>query len=181
MKRHISIGLLALSIPVFILTACGESSQIGEQAAKARVNPLEPRYKATLAEGITFRNPGYPEFVKSIKGISVQEGFGRWTDDIEAAIEFTQPLPKKFTLKITATSYAPSMGESVKFVIGGKKYQAEFPAQWDFKEIAIPIVTDGQANLITVELPNAKVPLLIGQGQDGRKLSLALSSIKIIE
>ena len=151
------------------------------QVSANEINPLEPRYQATLSEGITFKNPGYPNFVSGVKGISIQEGFGRWTVGTEAVIEFAQPLPKKFTLKITATMYPPTMGKPIKVVIGGTKYDAKFNQMWNFKEIDIPVTTDGNVKSISFLLPDAKSPQSLGQGDDSRKVSLALSSLKIIE
>lgn len=178
MKKNLAV-VLASILAASLLTACGESSQIGAQSAQAK-SQLEPRYQATLSEGITFRNPGYPSFVSGVKGISSQENFGRWTDDTEAVIEFSQTLPKKFTLKITAAMYAPSMGKPINIVIGKSKHAVEFPQQWNFKEISIPVSTDGKEKSISFELPDAKIPQLLGPSGDGRKLCLALSSIKII-
>lgn len=181
MKNYrFAVALTAVFV-AFLLTACGESAQVESQKKQVQANPLEPRYQATLSEGITFRNPGYPTFISAVKGISSVENFGRWTDDTKAVLEFDQPLPKKFTLIVTASMYAPSMGKPIKIEIGGAKYDAEFSQQWNFKEISIPVSTDGNVKLISFELPDAKIPQLLGQGGDGRKLSLALSSLRIIE
>lgn len=181
MKTKFVGGVLFLAIAATFLVACGEGAQTEKPQGQVQSDPLEPRYQATLSEGITFKNPGYPFFVTSVKGISIPESFGRWTDNTQAAIEFSQPLPKKFTLKVTATRYQPTMGEPIKIVIGGRTYEADFPKEWDFKEVVIPVVNDGDAKSITFELPNAKVPKVIGQGVDARNMCLALSSIKIIE
>jgi len=182
MKNYLAIAVLTSVITASLLAACGDNSQIqSEQKAQPQTNPLEPRYQATLSEGITFKNPGYPNFVSGVKGISIQEGFGRWTDGTEAVIEFAQPLPKKFTLKITATMYPPTMGKPINVVIGGTKYDAKFNKMWDFKEIDIPVTTDGNVKSISFLLPDAKSPQSLGQGDDSRKVSLALSSLKIIE
>lgn len=182
MKHHLAFALLTSVTTISSLSACGERSHLEtEQQAQVRINTLEPRYQATLSEGITFNNPGYPAFVSAVKGISTQEGFGRWTEDTEAVITFDQPLPKKFTLKINATMYPPTMGKPINVVIGGTKFDAKFNPMWDFKEIDIPVTTDGNVKSISFLLPDAKSPQSIGQGVDNRKLCLALSSLKIIE
>lgn len=102
MKNYRFSAALTAVLAAFLLTACGESAKVESQKMQAQANPLEPRYQATLSEGITFRNPGYPTFISAVKGISIVEDFGRWTDDTKAVFEFNQPLPKKFTLIITA-------------------------------------------------------------------------------
>jgi phosphoglycerol transferase len=178
MKKYLVITFIISVITASLLSACGKNSQ-----TQSVQNPLEPRYQASLSEGITFSKPGYPDFVSAVKGVSKQEDFGRWTDGTEAVIEFAQPLPKKFTLQITATIFPSTimMGEPIKVVIGGTGYDAKFNPMWDFKEIEIPVTTDGKIKSISLLLPNAKSPLSLGQGNDTRKLCLALSSLKIIE
>lgn len=179
--KKIYSGILVLAISSSFLVACGEDSQSGKSQGKAQSTGLEPRYQATLSEGITFKNPGYPFFVKGVTGISIPESFGRWTDATKAIIDFSQPLPKKFVLKVTATRYQPTMGEPVKVVVGMRSYEIDFPKEWDFKEVTIPIENDSDARSIVFELPNAKVPKAIGQGVDARNMCIALASIKIIE
>jgi phosphoglycerol transferase len=184
MKNYFAIVILTSVSISYLLTACGESSQtssVQNMQTQVPSNPLEPRYQATLSEGITFSNPGYPSFVAAVKGISIQEVLGRWTDSTEARIEFVQPLPRKFTLKITATTFPASVGKAVKVVIGGVRYDAEFPQQWNFKEITIPVTTESNVKSITFELPDAKSPNSLGLNSDVRMLSLYLSSLKIIE
>ncbi|HVS26526.1 MAG TPA: hypothetical protein VHE58_04420 [Burkholderiales bacterium] len=147
----------ALIITSF-LGACGDSSQ--------------------FSEGITFNRDGYPGFVSSVKGISGKEGFGRWTDGTQAVIEFTQPLPKNFTLKIKAAPFAPSMGKPIKIVVGTAQLETKF-SKPEPTEVVIPVATDGNARSIIFELPDAKSPKELGLSGDSRRLSLALVSLKI--
>ncbi len=81
--------------------AAAESASAAPQASQsAPADPLQPRYASTLAEGIDFKRPGYPEFVTEVAGISGAEGWGRWTDANlapNARIRFSQPLPQDFT------------------------------------------------------------------------------------
>lgn len=164
--------VFAILIGIFLLTACTDSS-------KQSYDPLGPRYHATLAEGITFSKDGYPDFLSSVEGISVKESFGRWTDGSLATIGFSQPLPKKFTLKIAAVMSEAIMGKPIKVVVGNTKYDAQFGKMWNFKEVAISVTTDGNAKSVVFELPDVKSPKELGQGEDGRRLGLALSSLKI--
>ncbi len=140
-------------------------------------DPLGPRYQATLSEGITFNRDGYPGFVSSIKGISGKAHFGRWTDGTQAVIEFTQALPKNFTLKIKAGAFPPTMGKPIKRIVGATQLQTKFIP--GLTEVAIPVATDGNARSIIFEFPDAKSPKELGLSADPRRLSLALVSLQI--
>lgn len=171
-KNHSMLCVFTTLIGIFLLTACTDSS-------KQPTDLLGPRYQATLAEGITFNKEGYPDFLSSVEGISVKESFGRWTDGSIAIIKFSQPLPKKFTLKITAVMSEAIMDKPIKVVVGNAKYDVQFGKMWNFKEVAIPVTTNGNAKSIVFELPDIKSQKELGKGEDSRRLGLALSSLKI--
>jgi phosphoglycerol transferase len=164
--RNICIALIA----TYLLIACSD----GQQQSVS----LEPRYQASLSEGITFNRDGYPSFVSSVKGISVKETFGRWTDGSQAVIEFTQALPKNFTLKIKSGVFYPWRNKPIKIIVGNTPLETRFIKD-ETTEVTIPVATDGNARSIIFELPDAKSPKELGASPDTRKLGLALVSLQI--
>ncbi len=183
----VSIALITASF----LAACGDSSkQQTEKKAQgggtpqvvtksvAPRDPLGPRYQATLAEGITFNRDGYPNFVSSVKGISGKEAGGRWTDGTQAVIEFTQALPKSFTLKIKAAPFSPTMGKPIKVIVGATQLEIKFDKP-EATEVVIAVATDGNARSVIFEFPDPKSPQELGQSSDTRRLSLGLTSLRI--
>jgi hypothetical protein len=139
---------------------------------------LGPRYAASLQEGIVFSRAGYPNFVSGVKGISGREDFGRWTDSGEAVIEFLQPLPQRFTLKITAGASTEALGKWVEVIVGDCHRRVRFERQTP-SEAIVSVVTDGQASAIILQLPGVKSPRELGVSEDARRLGLALVSLRI--
>ena len=131
---------------------------------------------ATLADGITFKREAYPEFVTGATGISVPESFGRWTDGPRATIEFARPLPATFTLTITA---AQRGDRPISVAVGQTRTDLQFSKTWEFTTVSVPIVTDGTAKVISFDIPEPKSPKDVGEGDDSRRLGIALVSLKI--
>jgi phosphoglycerol transferase len=172
----LSLGLVVL------LSACGEKP--GAAAPKAStVDQLAPRYESTLAEGIDFKKPGYPNFLIEVAGVSDLEEWGRWTDAVAAPqikVRFDKPLPKKFVLELQANAFGPNEGKPTRIRAGNIErvvtiknvpsyavYTAEF---------------DDVVSTDTIEIfpPNPVLPREVDPAsKDERKLGLGLVSLKI--
>lgn len=102
-----------LLVLIGLLTGCGDDQKPKSQVV---VNPaadsMAPRYEASLAEGVDFTKPGYPNFLVEVSGLSGFESWGRWSDGTIAKFRFKQPLPGKFTLLIKAGALGPTVGSS---------------------------------------------------------------------
>jgi phosphoglycerol transferase len=172
----LSLGLAAL------LSACGEKPAATAPKASA-VDQLAPRYESTLAEGIDFRKPGYPNFLIEVAGVSNLEEWGRWTDAVAAPqikLRFNKPLPKKFVLELQANAFGPNEGKPTRIRAGNIErvvtiknvpsyavYTAEF---------------DDVVSVDTIEIfpPNPVLPKEVDPAsKDERKLGLGLVSLKI--
>ena len=104
---------------------------------------------------VDFRKLSIPSFIRAIKGFSVREDWGIWSDALLAPnpeIEFETALPKKFSLILEAKSYIDFLGKPVQFKIGNKikeiaitqnlaKYEIRFELEENMKKLEI-IVPD---------------------------------------
>lgn len=181
-------NLLALIFALPLLTACGDSSQQGsgkvvQTCETSKGVSLEPRYSASLSEGISFTKPGYPDFISCVQGVSVADStLGRWTDGFQSEIMFSNPLPEKFVLRISAGAAPYWQNIPIKIVVGNRDFESKFgkSGSWtEATEVAIPVDTDGKARSIIFKFPDAKSPYDLGMGKDHRKLALFLVNIKI--
>lgn len=178
-----------------LLSACGPQAEAPQTEAapatveappaepKAATDVLQPQYAATLAEGIDFKRPGYPEFLSDVSGMSGVEAWGRWTDanlGDSATFRFKQPLPVKFTLEVTGYSVGPNAGQPIRVRVGDTEKTftfADAPAQTTTVEFE-----GGQsADSISLIAPHSVQPSAISDSADTRKLGLALVSLKIRE
>lgn len=177
--------------PILILAflaACGDNSQqeaskIAQSCETSKGVSLEPRYSASLSEGIAFGKAGYPDFISCIQGISVADStLGRWTDGIQSEIKFVNPLPEKFVLKISAGAAPYWQNIPIQIIVGTEVFKYRFgkDGSWtESQDVAIPVNTDGKTRSIIFKFPDAKSPYELRMGKDHRKLALFLISIKI--
>lgn len=150
-------------------------------AAPAPALPsLEPRYTATLAQGIDFARPGYPDFLKEVSGISGPEGWGRWTDanlGQTATLRFAQALPAHFTLNLKVRDFfGVNANKEIVVQVGGQKQTFVLLPEMDQE---VKLAFDAVANADTIEIiaPGASTPT----ASDSRKLGIGLISLSIQE
>lgn len=150
-------------------------------AAPAPALPsLEPRYTVTLAEGIDFARPGYPDFVTEVTGISGPEGWGRWTDTNlgqAAKLRFTQPLPPRFTLNLKVRDFfGVNANKEIVVQAGGQKQAFVLLPDIDQD---VKLTFEGVENSDTIEIvaPAASTPT----DTDSRKLGIGVISLSLQE
>ena len=153
-------------------------------SATSSTDALHPEYMATLAEGINFARPGYPDFIAGVSGVSVAEGWGRWTDanlGESATFRFKQPLPRKFVLEVDGYAIGPNVDQPVKVSIGNSEQVIKFgaaPAQ----TATVSLEGVEGADTIDSTAPNSIQPSSVDPSStDNRKLGIALVSLRIKE
>lgn len=181
------LRLLALAFAAaLILAACYERSQ-PEQAkvAAATVAPATPpaappvadAYPATLAEGIDFSKPGYPDFLASANGMSGHEPWGRWSDGTPVAFQFKQPLPARFTLALTAHAFDPNIGAPIQVRAGASEQTLTLAA--DDQTCRLDFALAAPADRLEFSIPQPTSPAELKQGEDPRKLGIGLVKLRI--
>ena len=177
------------------LAGCGDKPEPKAQAvvgsaapaaAQAPAAQLEPRYEATLAQGIDFTKQGYPNFLAEVSGMSKHESWGRWTEAAAgpvAKFRFKQALPKTFTLEITANAFGPNNGAPVKVRVGSIEKTFVITPQKTWEEAAtyrLAFETDGTADTMEITPPKPTSPNEIDpKNTDTRKLGIAFISLRI--
>ncbi len=189
--RHKS-SLFILSV-LFAFAAC--SSKTEEPKSKVSVLPqtpksvsqklaqpnaddaLGPRYEASMAEGIDFKKPGYPIFVKSVQGIAGHEPWGAWTDGSVATFQFNQPLPQHFVLEISGGAWESNVNKPVGITIGEVRKEAIFKGDpFNGPETVSLDYTLTDVN----DSIQITVPYPVGGPKDTRLIGVGLISLKVI-
>lgn len=158
-------------------------AQTGVHAKEApAADPLAPRYASTLAEGIDFRKPGYPNFLVEVTGVSGHEPWGRWTDATlspTATFKFSKPLPKNFTLELQASAFGPNVNTPSTIRAGKIEHQIvpKDGSQQDYK-LEFKGVTASTLEIIPAK-PTAPKDIKDLKNPDPRKLGIGLITLKI--
>ena len=175
-KRALALAALALA------QACGSSEPTTRREDPTRPTARSadaPRYAATLGDGVQFWKPGLPLFLADLTGVSLHEPWGRWTDGPVAVLTFTEPLPSRFALVVTAATYGPNIGQPVAFVVDGITRTATFETELgsgppDVREITFE--TPARSNRLEIRPRHPTRP----PSGDHRRLGLALIQLQIV-
>lgn len=142
---------------------------------------LGRRYEASLKQGIDFTRPDFPLFVKDINGLSGPEPWGRWTDAHAARslqIDFTKPLPRRFTLVLNVSPFGPNAGQDLVVRIGTQTLSIKLhEGPGEYRQV----VDAGGDAVSRIELVPARPasPKELGQNGDERKLGIGMIHLGI--
>lgn len=186
--HHPKLRIAVVASFLLLLAGCDSSTQQAASSSKPAetvtaqdvpADPLQPRYASTLAEGIDFKRPGYPEFVGEVAGISGAEGWGRWTDANlapNARIRFNQPLPPNFTLNLKVRDFfGINAGKDVVVTAGDKEQKFVLGKDVD-QELQLTF-SGVNGDTIVIAAPNSSEPT----GNDGRKMGIGLIALSVKE
>ena len=182
MMNNISIAGIVAILTTLILVGCKEEPKTPTEVS-VKVNapfPSEPGYEATLAEGIDFKKPGYPNFLSEVKGMSGREPWGRWSDAKQVEFKFKQPLPSKFTLVISGGGFGANVNKPVNVQVGGIVKDIQFSTnpfapseKLTPQRISFELNTSVDAIVIVVPQPMSTGT------SDTRQLGIGLITLKI--
>jgi hypothetical protein len=117
--------------------------------------------------------------VQAAQGLSVPEGWGRWSDGKHVMIHLVTPLPPHATIVLTASAYGPNVKLPFTLRAGGGAVQ--FSVGTRLRPVDVHVDTDGDAQDLVIDVPQPISPSMLGQSPDQRKLGLALARIDVFE
>jgi phosphoglycerol transferase len=181
MRLNYYIVITALAL---LLNACdnpvtsSNKSSVTSSAKQSEASKQAPEiYQATRQEGITFNKPGYPSFIKEVKGMSGLEPTGRWTDGPSAVFVLKEPVKGFIQLKLSGTPYGPNAGKKVSIFFGGLQRDVVFNGKSsDFENISASFYLQEPADTLEIRIPEPTIP-----SGGNRKLGIFLQSLKLIE
>lgn len=148
---------------------------------------LEPRYEASLSEGVDFSKKGYPKFLKAVHGISAWEDWGRWSDANESEspnavdLVFKEKLPKKFQIELSSKTFGPNVNRPVEVIVDKRSHFFTHSSP-DTSVNLIEITENKGDDTIRIIAPAPTSPKQINiQSDDTRKLGIGLVKLKILE
>jgi hypothetical protein len=138
-------------------------------------------YEATLEEGINFKKPSYPTFLKFVGGLSQHENWGRWTDANQGKavlLGFKDSLPNRFSLELVVKSHPSNVGKATLIRVG--QQEKIININDNNTHFSLDFETDGNIDLVEIIPPNfATQNLLSSAAQDPRRIGIGLVELKI--
>lgn len=133
---------------------------------------------------INFALIGKPGYVKSIKGLSRTERWGRWSNSLTASdvrIEYVKPLPSRFTLRIKAKAYGENSGKPITIRAGSEVRTIILGDALSTVETHFDSAND---NVITITPPHPQMDKQEGSWTPydtvGRMIGIGLAELQVI-
>ena len=141
------------------------------------------RYPASYSEGIDFTRPNWPEFLRSIVGLSWLDPWGRWSDsNLSPTIKFTffNPLPNKFAMLLKVKPFYGTDQEFL-FRINNQDYKYKMP--WGITEFRINVDLKNKPtdSFEFIPLNPISPHQILSDSSDIRKLGIGFISLRIEE
>jgi glycosyltransferase involved in cell wall biosynthesis len=130
--------------------------------------------------GIGFADPGWPEALTSMTGLSGIEPWGRWSDASRArtvALRFARPLPHRAHIALTARAFGDNARDDTIVRVGETRIPVRFGAT--DSTVAFDVETDGGEYVMEIMPPAPVSPASIGMSADTRELGIGLVRLEI--
>ena len=115
--------------------------------------------------------------------MSGPETWGAWSNDDFVNITFTEALPARFELRISAQAFAHNIGKQFVLLLDtpgtGKKPAGTFVLGPEAEERTVIIDNPINARTLSIKVPAPVAPLELG-ATDDRRLGIAIHKMQII-
>ena len=129
---------------------------------------------------IDFSRAQLPPAIRTVKGLSAHEQWGRWSDanvHPQVEIRFRDPLPAIGTLSLTARAFGPNVGEPIRVRIGPHEADLRFGAH-DTTAVTTYALLQAPTSVEIVP-PHPVRPRELGPSHDARRLGIGLVRLTI--
>jgi glycosyltransferase involved in cell wall biosynthesis len=131
--------------------------------------------KRTFEQGIDFRRPGYPVFIKDETGLSFLEEWGRWSDGRKVTLTLFNPLKGKFKLVLVGGAFGKNVGRPIPVRIGHLRQELTFSGPPHLGEIqTLEFALRRPATTIEFTIPRPTAP-----ERDNRRVGIGFVQLRI--
>ncbi len=127
---------------------------------------------------VSFASTSWPAAVQRVYGLGAPEPWGAWSVDEVVGIEFSRPIPRDVTLKLSARAFGPNIGAPVKLEVGGRIHDVVLEAV----DSDITIELKGLVNVTELKfrVPHPVSPKELGLSVDTRRLGVGFVDLTLI-
>jgi phosphoglycerol transferase len=134
--------------------------------------------RAASSQAIDFRRPLWPGVIGKSRGLALAEAWGRWSLGDVVTLEFSDPLPPRFTIHLLAQAYGPNAGKLFVAHVGDSTIEFTLSASPETK--VLEILNPRRSRVIKIDVPFAISPKELGASADERKLGLGFIELRIV-
>jgi hypothetical protein len=140
----------------------------------AAFNPEDRCGESAGVREIDFAGDQLPSFVRSIKGLSFCESWGRWSNGDYVTFELNYLLEKSFRIVISGTAYGDNAGKPVYITVGSSKGVTTFTTGAAEQNIvSVDFYLRQPSNIIKIKIPQ---PVFL---EGGRSIGIGLIKLRL--
>jgi len=132
-----------------------------------------------------FQKSDWPGGITDIDGMSGPESWGAWSDGDRVKLDFTEPLPERFALRLTANAFAYNIGKEFIVQLGkpGAGRDTEVAGKFVLgsteQEQTVVLDNPRHERMLTIKVPHPVAPSELG-ASDSRRLGIAVHKMQIL-
>jgi phosphoglycerol transferase len=127
---------------------------------------------------VRFKKSAWPGILSRTSGLFPAEAWGTWSSSKFVTLEFSMPLPEKFTVHLVAHAYGPNVGKEFLAHVGDNSIGFKLSASPEERKLKFS--NPKRLRTIIIDIPLAVSPKELGLGDDDRSLGIALTELRIV-
>jgi phosphoglycerol transferase len=134
--------------------------------------------RAGGTDTIDFRRASWLGIISKTRGLSGAEPWGTWSTGAVVTLEFSAPLPEKFTVHLVANAFGPNIGK--EFVAHAGDQAVKFKLAGSPEERVLEFNNPEKSRTIKIDIPGPASPKELGLSADPRSLGIGLVELRIV-
>ena len=135
-----------------------------------------PQLKKSFA--IDFKKAVWPGVISRTSGLSDEESWGTWSLRNKVVIEFSKPLPEKFTINLVAHAFGPNVGKEFVAHVGASAISFKLAASPELR--VLEFSNPQRVGTLRIDVPFPVSPKGLGMSADDRSLGIAFTELRIV-
>ncbi len=156
-----------------------KTSSTSKPASKAEESIPTPQAAAAIPASVKFNDASWRTSFVKVEGMSGTEPWGTWSEGKTVTLQFKEPLPSNFTLRLKAGAFGPNVGQDFTATVGGSSVKFKL-GLWTPEDRLLRFTNTGGSNTLTIDVPHPTSPASLNNGVgDSRLLGMSLVDMGI--
>jgi phosphoglycerol transferase len=126
---------------------------------------------------VDFKKSAWPGVISKTRGLSSAEAGGTWSLGDVLTLEFSMPLPEKFSVHLVASAFGPNVGKEFVAHVGNSAIR--FTLRASSEERVLEFSNPKRSGTIKIDIPSPASPKELGLSSDERSLGIRFTELQI--